>query len=362
MARSTADIGELRAAKVLRDYLEPLGIDCDVDCWDTCRANFTAHLGSNGDRPGLLFAGHLDVVPPGDAVWSHPPFEPAEVEGKMYGRGTADMKSGLAAVAAAIAEIKNEDTELAGDVIFTATADEETGSYGIKRFIEKRTPHLSRLQGIVVPEPTGLEIVTGHRGILWLEFRTHGKTAHGSMPELGVNAITRMLPLLNKLNGYELPADEDPMLGRSTLSINEIHGGKATNVVPDACSLKIDIRTLPQQSQEGLIEHFQQMVRKIGVEHADFDADIEVIKSVEALLTDSNCEFVKSLRRATEGKKPGIVSYTTDGPWLAELGVPVVIFGPGEPSACHKPDEYVELDQLERAKDHYKDLILECLA
>ena len=357
----TVENGEVECTKALAGYFSSVGIDCVSDHWDGKRANITARIGSCGQKAGLLFAGHLDVVPPGEAKWRSDPFDPVETDGRIYGRGAADMKGGIVALAGAMAEIVQQKIELKGDVIFAATAGEETDSCGAKRFIEQNKSNLSGLAGVIIPEPTDFEVVAAHRGMLWVQIETKGKTAHGSMPHLGVNAISSMNVLLNRLDGYSIRHSEHAELGVCSMSINEICGGKATNVIPDHCFIRIDIRTLPSQKNESIVKELETVLGELKSSTKDFDAELSVIRSVEALETDRENEFVKTVCRKVGVEKSTAVGFATDGPFFEVLKVPIVIFGPGKPEVCHKPDEYIEFADVERAKEHYKDIILELL-
>ena len=360
-AEATVDNGELAAANVLAEYLSGQGIDCRIDKWDQNRANFIAHVESSGQKQALLFAAHLDVVPPGEAEWKTPPFDPTETNGRIYGRGAADMKGPMASLAAAIADVVKSGAKLKGDLIFAATAGEETDSCGTKRFIEKEALSLPKLAGVVVPEPTEFDVVTAHRGMLWLEVTTIGKSAHGSMPHLGVNAIEMMNSLLNRLHDYKLPCTEHPLLGKCSVSVNEIHGGKAVNVVPDKCSIKIDIRTVPGQTHQNVISDLEAICRELKQNNSRFEAEIAKVKSVPALETDVDSTFVKSFCEVVGASETGAVGFATDGPFFARLGGPVVIFGPGKSDVCHKPDEYIDIADLEKGAELYKNIILKFL-
>jgi len=360
-ARSTAEIGESAAAHVLADYLTSNGIDCRVDKWGASRANLIAHVKSTGPKEALLFAAHLDVVPEGDSPWRVPAFDGLEQDGRIFGRGAADMKGGIAAVAAAIVDVVNNGPALKGDIIFAATAGEETDSCGTKRFVSQNSAGLPKPAGVIIPEPTDFKIVTAHRGMLWIKITTKGKTAHGSMPHLGINAITQMGELLNYLHDYQLPHTAHPLLGKCSMSINEIHGGKTVNIIPDQCSIKIDIRTLPGQFQKDIIENFKTIFQKLKTHNPQFKAMLSAIKAVPAMQTDNDSDFVKSFCRVTRIKQTNAVGFTTDGPFFTEMAGPVVIFGPGRPEVCHKVDEYIDIADLQRAKQYYKDIILELL-
>jgi succinyl-diaminopimelate desuccinylase len=360
-AEPTGDKGELVAAKVLAEYLSARGIDCRIDKWSGSRANLIGHVKSNGERDALLFSAHLDVVPPGEAEWKLPPFEAVEADGRIHGRGAADMKGPLASLAGAMVEVVKEGAELKGDLILAATAGEETDSCGTKRFIEKDSADLPQLAGVIVPEPTDFEVATCHRGMLWLQITTIGKTAHGSMPHLGVNAIELMNMLLNRLSDYRPPHAEHPLLGKCSVSINEIHGGKAANVVPDKCSIKIDIRIVPDQNHRSIISDLETICSELKQSNPRFEAQITTFKSVPALETDAEGGFVRSFCEVVGTSETGKVDFSTDGPFFAELGAPVVIFGPGKPGACHQPNEYVDISDLKKAAEFYKKIILKFL-
>jgi succinyl-diaminopimelate desuccinylase len=356
-----ADTGEIRTSQVLKDYLSPLGIETKVDCFNDKNANFTARLAGSGDKPALLFAGHLDVVGAEQKAWTFPAFEGIEQDGKVCGRGATDMLGGLASVAAAMAEIVQEKHVLKGDLIFVATAAEETDSSGVKRFLRTDGQTLGPLSGILVPEPTALEVMRAHRGILWLEITTAGKTAHGSMPHLGINAIEKMTAFLNLFKNYHVPHQPHPLLGGCSVSVNKIVGGQATNIIPDRCSVQIDIRTLQSQAHNAIVQDVQRLLEQLRRQDINFNAEITVLRSVPAMETDENDPFLKAVCKAVGVNKAGAVGFTTDGPWFAKLDAPVVVFGPGDPQMCHKPDEYIEVEQLEKAKQAYKRIILEIL-
>jgi succinyl-diaminopimelate desuccinylase len=360
-AESTPQKGELAAAQVISAELSRSGIDSRIDTWDQTRANIIAQVKSGGHKDALLFACHLDVVGPGEAKWEKPPFGAAQSDGKIYGRGSADMKGGIAAAVTAIRQIVDAGTKLQGDIVFAAVGGEETDSCGAIRFINDHG-RLPDLIGVVIPEPTDFAIVTAHRGMLWLEVSTKGKAAHGSTPQLGVNAITSMRSVLDELESYKIPAEPHKLLGECSMSVNTITGGKALNVVPDKCSIGIDIRTLPEQNHQDIITDLEKIFAKLKSENPQFDAEVSVVRQVQPLETDGDCDFVKDFCSAVGTSETTAVGFTTDGPHFASLGAPVVIFGPGKPHLCHKPDEYIEISDIEKAVEHFKNIILKFLA
>jgi len=361
-AETTAEKGELAAANIICEELGQSGINARIDSWDGNRANLTAQIKSAGRRGALLFVCHLDVVPPGEAAWKYPPFSAVESEGKIYGRGSADMKGGIVAVLTAVEQIVESKAKLEGDIILFAAAGEETDSCGAKRFVRDLGSKLPELAGVVLPEPTDFEVVTAHRGMLWLKVSTKGKAAHGSTPELGVNAIASMKAMLDELENYKIRFEPHKLLGESCMSINTIRGGKAINVVPDKCDIEIDIRTVPGQNYRDIIEDLQKIFVKLKQENSQFEAEVSVVREVGALETDSGCDFVKDFCSAVGISETKAVGFTTDGPHFAPLSAPVVIFGPGKSELCHKPDEYIEISDVEKAVEYYKDIILKFLS
>ncbi|MHC4551721.1 MAG: M20 family metallopeptidase [Planctomycetota bacterium] len=354
--------GELNAANALMDYFNQAGLKAELDCWGDNRANVVAQIGSlTPDAPTLVFGVHLDVVPASAENWDTDPFTPVEEDGFLYGRGSVDMQGGICAAAAALVEIAQSDAPLNGRVIFAAAAGEETDSCGVKRFVEQYKDSITNPVGIVIPEPTGLEILRAHRGILWLKVETAGRTAHGSMPHLGINAILKMNAFLNRLADYQIPHTPHPLLGGCSMSINQIGGGSATNIVPESCAVELDIRTLPGQSHEEIIDSLKAICDELHAEDAEFNAKISIIRAVDALETEETNEFVQSACTATGINETKSAGFTTDGPYFAKLNAPVIIFGPGDGSQCHKPNEHLELAQLETAKNHYKSIITSML-
>ncbi len=355
-ADSTPAKGELLTAQIIAEHLKSFGIDSVVDSWDNNRANVTLVVRSSGLKPGLLFVSHLDVVPPGEEKWQSRPFEASEKDGKIFGRGSADMKGGIVAIITAIEAIVESDVKLQGDIIFSATAGEETDSCGVKRFVKGSCEQLSELAGIVIPEPTNFEIVTTHRGMLWFEITTTGKTAHGSMPQLGINAIDSMMVLLGRLKTYK----KQKLPTGCSMSINTISGGKSVNVVPDTCTVAIDLRTEAGKTGEHFIDDFKNIFAELNERDSKFKAEVSVIRNVGALETDNNCDFVKAFCKTVEITETQSVVFCTDGPFLSDLA-PVIIFGPGKSNLAHKPDEYIDLSDVKKATQYYKEIILKFL-
>lgn len=309
------------------------------------RSNLIATRGTGPGR-ALAFTGHLDTVPLGAAPWRHDPFAGRIENGNLYGRGSTDMKGGVAAFLLAALE----GTTPPGGVALLLTAGEETGSDGARRMAE--AGGLPEIGALIVAEPTANRAVPGHKGALWLRLRFHGVTAHGSMPERGVNAIRLAAQALGRIEALDLgPAH--PVMGAPTLNIGTIHGGLNTNSVPDLCEVTLDLRSVPGVSHAALIA----AIRGVLPERTE----IEVLIDLPAVWTDPGTPWLDEITRESavlSGAEtaPMAMSYFTDASILTPaLGAPpTVILGPGAPEMAHKTDEYVSVARLEQAVAIYR--------
>lgn len=355
-ADTTADKGEIEAAELIKAYLEKSSIGCEIDVWDGNRANVFSHIKSSGERKALLFVCHIDVVPPGNERWVNPPFSGIEKDGKIHGRGSVDMKGGTAGIVAAIKEIVESGCKLKGDLIFAATAGEETDSCGIKRFVDSFGRKMPALAGVIIPEPTSFKVITSHRGLFWVKISTRGRTAHGSMPHLGINAVCLMNSLFVELNEYKRGIADG-----LSMSINTISGGKAINVVPDECVMGIDFRTTPEHTHGRIVADLEDIFSKLKKRYPDFNAEINIVRQVGPLDSGVEGKFIKDFCRIVGAREASSANYATDGPFVAGFSAPVVICGPGDAESCHKPDECIDFCEVEKAAGYYKELILKYL-
>jgi succinyl-diaminopimelate desuccinylase len=352
--------GEGEVAEFLAGTLKHHGLEADVQYVEEGRANVVAIL-KGGTAPPLVFTGHLDVVPPGRQTWEHDPFAADLVDGRIYGRGSADMKGGVAAIVTAMAALAHAGFKPSGDILLAATCGEEAGMLGAIAMVDAGAlPSGGRL---IVAEPTNLNVFHGEKGVLWLKVRAFGRTAHGSMPHLGINAISAIARLIVRLETYPFPYEESPLLGKPSLSVNVISGGNKMNVVPDLCEIEIDMRTVPLQNHAELVEAVRRLAEECAKEvHPDLRIEVEIDQDVAPFETERRHELVDATIasvRAVRGKAPevGGVSYGTDGAHLGPgFNMPVVICGPGANEMAHQPDEYVEVEQLVQAAEVYVDL------
>ncbi|SHL59577.1 M20 family metallopeptidase [Roseibium suaedae] len=336
---------EAPAMDFCADLLRSAGFDCREIAQGPNRSNLLATKGLDSKLPALGFTGHLDTVPLGAAPWSQPPHG-AEVTGdKLYGRGTTDMKGGVAAfIRAAI------DTPVPpGGVALLITAGEETGSDGAREMVQ--AGDLPAIGALIVAEPTLNRVTQGHKGALWLRLLTRGITAHGSMPDKGVNAILKMAKAIQALEDF-VPGESHEVMGKPTLNIGTISGGLNTNSVPDLCEVTLDMRSVPG------VEHGP--LRAALADRLGPDVEIETIIDLPSVWTDPADPWLMSLsqhagRIAGAEAGPASAPYFTDASIFTPAlgGIPTVILGPGDPALAHQTDEYISLDRLAQSEEIY---------
>lgn len=351
---------ELPVAEYLAAEARQNGLDVELQDLDTGRANCMVRL-KGGAAPALVLTGHLDVVPPGEQAWEHDPFGAEIVDGRIYGRGSTDMKGGVAAILTAMIELRRSGFRPAGDVVLAATAGEEAGLYGARDMVERRS--LTGAGYLVVAEPTDLNVFVAEKGVLWMQVHYYGRTAHGAMPWLGVNAVSAMARLIPVLESYPFRFEESPTLGKPTLSVNMIDGGNKTNVVPDHCRIVLDMRTVPSQDHAALTQEVKQQAEAVArATNEDIRVDITVDQDSLAVETDPQEPLVRAVTasvQAVTGRPPRVegVNYATDASVLAPgFSIPMVICGPGGSDMLHQPDEWVAIEQLTQAAEIYADL------
>lgn len=322
------------------------------------RSNFSVTLkGSDEDKGKLLLSGHTDTVKIGSAEWDHGPFDAEIDNGRMYGRGTTDMKSGLAALYLAVESLHKEGVKLKRDVEFLATAGEEVDSVGAEHYVN--TVGMKDVEAIVIAEPTSGKVVAGHKGALWIEVTLTGKTAHGAMPEEGINAVEAMgkvIGLVEELKEEWL--EEKAPLGRSSVSANMISGGIQTNVIPDHCTLNVDIRTVAPNIHDALYKEFDERLNSLFSGEGQPEVSSKVVLDRATVLTDEDATIIRDALEISGMESVGGVSYYTDGSVLnPDSKIPTLIYGPGIETLAHQPNEYVEVEAFESSIEFYKKLI-----
>lgn len=284
---------------------------------------------------GLLLSGHLDTVPIGDA-WSK---KQGEIEGRfLYGRGAADMKGGCTAILMAAAETSKSDIPLT----VVLTTDEETGMSGADSLA--REPEISSASAIVICEPTSLTIGLREKGLLQLKLMTSGRSAHAAMPQLGENAIHKMLLALDRLE--PLSRIRDGSSEKMTLSIDVIRGGTKVNVIPDACEAEIDVRTPPNMKTDEALEVIQEKLSGV-------DCQSSLINRLDPISIPPDAKIVRLLKRITGDVRTSDIAYATEMIKYKDHNNNIVAFGPGDPRQAHRMDERIDLDEVVRAARIY---------
>lgn len=341
---------ELAAAEYISGVLAKTGLEVEVVRHSPTRASALVRLRGSGKVPALLFSGHIDTVPVGAETWVHDPFSGAIADGKIWGRGSADMKGGVAALMMALKILAEARLPLKGDIILAATAGEETNSLGATAIASRKD--LGPVQAILIPEPSGNELYIAEKGAFWVELTTHGKTAHGSMPDLGRNAVLMMVRLIEEFEKLDIPFKPHPLLDGFSRSVNTIAGGVKTNVVPDSCVATIDMRTVPGQDHQAILGQIERLVMDLGKMIPDFKASAKIINDRAPIETPADNPAVgifSEVIREVTGRSlvPKGTRYFTDGVVLVPaLKAPLLICGPGAPGLAHQPNEHVEIDKL----------------
>jgi len=335
---------ELPAAEYVASTLKKAGLEVEMIKHSATRASVFARLKSSREIPALLFNGHLDTVPIGTEKWTHDPFGAEIAEGRIWGRGAADMKGGLAALMVAVETLAETRASLRGDLLLAATAGEETDSLGATLIASR--PDLGPVQAVLIPEPSYNDIYVAEKGALWLELTTHGKTAHGSMPDMGQNAIMMMVTLIDELEKMDIPYTEHPLLGGFSQSVNTITGGVKTNVVPDCCVVTVDMRTVPGQDHQAILKQVQDLIAELNDRIPNFKASVRVANDRIAIETSPQEHVVQRFAQVIEevkGQKPipkGVRYYTDAVAFVPVLKAPMIICGPGDAKLAHQPNEY----------------------
>ena len=342
--------GEGAAARALAAVLEAWGFATELQEAAPGRPNVIARIGPH-DAPGLLFNGHLDVV--GTDGMTHAPFEADLRDGRLYGRGATDMKGGVAAMCAAAWRAASSGSLQTG-ITITAVADEEWASTGTRALVAGGV----RAAAAVVTEPTGLAIAPAHRGFVWVEITLHGRAAHGSRYELGVDAIRHAAQLLVELDALErdtLTRRTHPLLGRASLHAATIEGGTGYSTYPDRCVLRVERRTLPGEGPEQVVQEVQAAIARARQRQPALSADVAMVLSQEPSDVPETAPIVRALRVALgeAGEAVRVVGMTawTDAALLNAAGIPAICFGPGDIALAHADTEWVDTNEIERATE-----------
>lgn len=347
----TAGHGEEAAALLCAGILERAGAHVELVPYQPGRAHLIALAGEPCERP-LILSGHLDTVAAGDAMWQLDPLSGDVADGQVHGRGSSDMKGGVAALVVAMERSLARRPSTRG-VLLVLTAAEETGCTGAQHLVASRA--LPPGGPLLVAEPTDMRIATGHKGVLWLRVTTSGRSAHGSRPDLGENAVTALARMAVLLSDEGLPG-EHAVLGRVSANVGLFSGGTQINLVPDTASAEVDIRLVPGVNPQDLVER----VRLMAGPHAR----VETLQNLAPVYSTPDAPFATAVGHVLADVTGGAdhrppLTYFTDAAVLASMldSTETVLLGPGNPDAAHTTDESCSLEQIVHACDVYERVI-----
>jgi len=352
--------GEKRVADFLAAEAARAGLNVELQKVLPGRSNVIARLAPrNKIRQTILLAPHLDTVGADDSQ-----FVPRRKNGRLYGRGACDTKGSVAAMLTALCELANTKSRpRETEIIFAGLVDEENAQAGSRAFVGQASRlSLTFLKNgdrrdacptalAIVGEPTRLQVVTAHKGSLWLQLETRGRAAHGATPQLGRNAVHEMARIVDALEtdyAARLRRRRHPLLGMATVNVGTISGGSQPNIVPDRCAITIDRRTLPGETESGVRREIAALLRakKLAVK-------IVSTKHAPCLPLETNPQLplVRHFLRSAGQTQPVGVDFFCDAAVLSRGGIPSVVFGPGDIAQAHTADEWISLASLERGKN-----------
>lgn len=352
---------EKEIADYLASKLRELGFKTFEYNFKPGRPNVVGILKSQ-KKKSLMFDGHLDTVPAGRKdQWITDPFSGEIRDRKLYGRGSADMKSSIAAFISAVEAVLDAGEELMVDVLMCLVSDEEVSGMGTRDVLSKGY----KADMALVGEPTGLTIQVAHKGVIRWKLSTFGKAAHASSPDEGVNAIYKMAKACLELDIYskQLMRKRDKLLGSPTLSVDTIRGGEKDNVIPDYCKVTIDRRLIPREKPEETEAELIEVLEAIKKKDEEFNYRIERYHCTEPSETKPDAEIVKMLEKSiinVTRKKPEILGFhaTCEMVQLVKEGIPTVIFGAGRLDQAHKANEHVNVEEIINAAKIYAELLV----
>ncbi len=342
--------GEGEVASLIADVCRRAGLEIELRAVASGRPNVIARLRGRGEAPPLLLNGHTDTVAVDGMTIA--PFDPVIREGRLYGRGAFDMKGGVAALIEAVIAVAARGPS-PGDVALTLVADEEYASLGSQAVVRQMTAPGARAAAALVAEPTGLEICIAHKGFAWITVDTTGCAAHGSRHDEGVDAVAHMGRVLAALERRErdvYPRRPHPLLGRASVHASLIEGGQGLSTYPDHCRLRVERRTLPQETRDDVVAEMDSLLADLGRADPTFRATYALTLFRPGLEVSPDAPIVGALReaaRAVLGRNPAQRGEPAwmDSALFAEAGIPTVIFGPSGGGA-HAAVEWVDLDSV----------------
>jgi len=351
---TTSRNSNLELIQFVKDYLTGFGIDGRTTFDDDKRkANFYATIGP-GDRPGIMLSGHTDVVPVDGQSWDTEPFGVVERDGRLYGRGTCDMKSFLAVALSFVPEMVRRP--LATPIHLAFSYDEEVGCVGVHRLIEDFANLPVRPFACIVGEPTEMKVVSAHKGKRSYTAFVRGHECHSSMTHIGVNAVEIAAEIVAHLRAMarrfreQGPHDHDYEPPYTTVHTGTIHGGTALNIVPKDCSFEFEWRHLPEHDPDEIYAEVAKLAQSLlpEMQAVEPSTGIEFVErsAIIGLETDPSEEVVALVKSLTGANATEKVSFGTEAGAFQHADVPTVVCGPGSIEQAHKPNEFVSLEQV----------------
>ena len=338
--------GERRVADFLTSLAGNAGLAIERQTFLENRDNVLIRLSPlSKAKQRVVLAPHMDTV--GHATMPDSLFTPRKKGDRLFGRGACDTKGSIAAMLTALLDVAESSRRpRETEIVLAALVDEENNQSGSRALVASGF----RADLAIVGEPTRLKVITAHKGDLWLTLRTRGKAAHGARPELGRNAVHAMAQIVNLLEaGYrkQIARRQHPLLGRATINVGSIRGGTQPNIVPDTCEITVDRRTLPGETDSGVIREIRSFLRqrKLAAEVLDDKA----MSPCWPMETDPKLPLVQVLLNAAKQRTPAGVHFFSDASIFAHGGTPAVLFGPGDIAQAHTADEWISIRSLERA-------------
>ncbi|MEI7049366.1 acetylornithine deacetylase [Pseudomonas koreensis] len=353
---TTSRESNLQLIEFVRDYLAGFDVPCElIYNAERSKANLFASIGP-AEQPGIVLSGHTDVVPVDGQPWTVAPFELSEHDGKLFGRGTADMKGYIACVLGLVPALVA--AELRMPVHIALSYDEEVGCLGVRSLLAELEQRPVKPLLCIIGEPTELKPVLGHKGKLAMRCDVHGHPCHSAYAPLGVNAIEYAAELIGELGriGQQLKAPEhhdarfDPPY--STVQTGVISGGKALNIVPADCRFDFEIRALPSQDPTQVAQQLQayadqQVLPRMRAVSEHSAIRFSELSAYPGLATDSQSQAAELIAAFCGSREFGTVAFGTEGGLFDAAGIPTVVCGPGSMDQGHKPDEFVSRAQLD---------------
>lgn len=351
--------GEAVIGSYIFDYLKDLGLEVQKEEALPGRYNILGRLAGADSKRRLLFEAHLDTMPVEGMEID--PFHPKIEEGRLYGRGSCDDKASIAAMLCAL-KVAGEQGRPKADLYFLGSVDEEYTFKGIRHFLKAGFS----AQGAVIGEPTELDLVIAHKGMVRWRIVVTGKAAHSSKPKEGINAITKMAKIINQIEDQLQPPlaqKSHPLVGSPTLSIGKIEGGIQINIVPDRCVIELDRRLIPGEDTDSVLAEFEGLLEQMRPQDPELQVAMEEPFLVDYPLETEEREGVVNLAKAAisevlgQAKVKG-VPYGTDGSKTARAGIPTIVLGPGSIDQAHTAVEFVEIEQVVKATKIYARMML----